>query len=242
MNKIKQLVLTLTLPLLMPFSTLAASESLPAPIAALEKQGFELKGDFIAPGGLVGYAMQFQGQGTTVYLTPDKQYAIMGNMVDAKGNNLSDVTVEKFVYAPLAKQMWDTLGNQRWIAIGKKDAPHIVYAFTDPYCPYCNEFWEQAQPWIASGKVQLRVLLVGMLRPDSGQKAAAILMSEDPAKTLTDYENSKGKLVLKNNLILMDDLGGNATPAIYSLNADGRLQQHQGKPDEEILKTIMGES
>ncbi len=253
MNKIIQVAVSLNL--FIPLGVLAVSAPLPAPISALEKQGFELKGEFTAPGGLPGYAMQFQGQGTTVYLTPDKQYAIMGNMVDAKGNNLSDEQVEKFVYAPMAQEMWNTLGQHHWIAAGSKDAPHIVYVFADPYCPYCTEFWNQAQPWLASGKVQLRVLLVGMLRPDSGQKAAAIMMTEDPAKTLADYENSKGKLTLKkpekitpevgeaikNNLTLMDDLGGSATPAIYYLNAEGRLQQHQGKPDEETLKIIMGD-
>lgn len=244
-----------SLALLFNATAFAAGGKLPAPIEALEKQGFEIKGEFKAPGELQGYAMQYQGQGTTVYLTPDKQHAIMGNLVDAAGKNLSEAEVEKFVYAPMAKEMWQNLEKHRWIAAGDAKAPRIVYVFADPYCPYCTQFWEQAQPWLKSGKVQLRVLLVGMLRPDSGQKAAAILMSKDPAKTLADYENSKGKLALqkpekidpavgealKDNLTLMDDLGGNATPSIYYLNAEGRLQQHQGMPDAETLNTILGD-
>ncbi|NIG77676.1 thiol:disulfide interchange protein DsbG [Cedecea neteri] len=251
----KTSALSVSLALLFNASAFAADAKLPEPIAALEKQGFELKGEFKAPGDLQGYAMQYQGQGTTVYLTPDKQHAIMGNLVDAEGKNLSDAEVEKFVYAPMAKAMWQNLEKHRWVAAGSEKAPRIVYVFADPYCPYCTQFWEQAQPWLKSGKVQLRVLLVGMLRPDSGQKAAAILMSKDPAKTLADYENSKGKLALqkpekidpvigealKDNLTLMDDLGGNATPSIYYLNAEGRLQQHQGMPDAETLNTIMGD-
>lgn len=246
---------SVSLALLFNATAFAADGKLPAPIEALEKQGFEIKGEFKAPGELQGYAMQYQGQGTTVYLTPDKQHAIMGNLVDAEGKNLSDAEVEKFVYAPMAKEMWQNLEKHRWIAAGDAKAARIVYVFADPYCPYCTQFWEQAQPWLKSGKVQLRVLLVGMLRPDSGQKAAAILMSKDPAKTLADYENSKGKLALqkpekidpvigealKDNLTLMDDLGGNATPSIYYLNAEGRLQQHQGMPDADTLKTIMGD-
>lgn len=246
---------SVSLALLFNATAFAADGKLPAPIEALEKQGFEIKGEFKAPGELQGYAMQYQGQGTTVYLTPDKQHAIMGNLVDAAGKNLSDAEVEKFVYAPMAKEMWQNLEKHRWIAAGNAKAPRIVYVFADPYCPYCTQFWEQAQPWLKSGKVQLRVLLVGMLRPDSGQKAAAILMSKDPAKTLADYENSKGKLALqkpekidpaigealKDNLTLMDDLGGNATPSIYYLNAEGRLQQHQGMPDAETLNTILGD-
>lgn len=246
---------SVSLALLFNATAFAADGKLPAPIEALEKQGFEIKGEFKAPGDLQGYAMQYQGQGTTVYLTPDKQHAIMGNLVDAAGKNLSDAEVEKFVYAPMAKEMWQSLEKHRWIAAGDAKASRIVYVFADPYCPYCTQFWEQAQPWLKSGKVQLRVLLVGMLRPDSGQKAAAILMSKDPAKTLADYENSKGKLplqkperidpvigeALKDNLTLMDDLGGNATPSIYYLNAEGRLQQHQGMPDAETLNTILGD-
>lgn len=241
--------------LLAAASVTAAESRLPAPIEALQKQGFELKGEFKAPGNLQGYAMQYQGQGTTVYLTPDKQHAIMGNLVDASGRNLSDEQVEKWVYAPMAKEMWQKLEKNRWIAAGKADAPHIVYAFADPYCPYCTQFWQKAQPWLASGKVQLRVLMVGMLRPDSARKAAAIMMAKDPAKTLADYENSQGKMALtdpasippqitealKNNLALMDELGGSATPSLYYLNKEGRLQQHQGLPDDEALQAIMGD-
>lgn len=233
---------------------LAAEQKLPAPIEALQKQGFELKGEFKAPGGLPGYVMQYQGQGTTVFLTPDKQHAIMGNLVDASGKNLSDEQVEKQVYAPMAKEMWRKLEKNHWIAAGKADAPRIVYAFADPYCPYCTQFWQKAQPWLTSGKVQLRVLMVGMLRPDSAEKAAAIMMADEPAKTLADYENSQGKMALKkpaaitpkisealkNNLSLMDELGGSATPSIYYLNNEGRLQQHQGMPDDETLNVIMG--
>jgi len=245
----------LSLTLIASTSVQAAEATLPAPIAALQKQGFELKGEFKAPGNLQGYAMQYQGQGTTVYLTPDKQHAIMGNLVDATGKNLSDEQVEKWVYAPMAKEMWQKLEKNHWIAAGKADAPHIVYAFADPYCPYCTQFWQKAQPWLKSGKVQLRVLMVGMLRPDSAQKAAAIMMAKDPTKTLADYENSRGKMALKaptaitpqitealkNNLSLMDELGGSATPAIYYLNKEGRLQQHQGMPDDEALQAIMGD-
>ena len=245
----------ISLALLSSTSVLAAVDKLPAPISALEKQGFELKGEFKGPGDLPGYVMQFQGQGTTVFLTPDKQHAIMGNLVDATGKNLSDAQVEKWVYAPMAKEMWQKLEKNHWIAAGKADAPLVVYAFADPYCPYCTQFWQNAQPWLASGKVQLRVLMVSMLRPDSGQKAAAIMMAKDPAITLAEYENSQGKMELKvpasitpeikkaleDNLALMDELGGTATPSIYYLNKDGRLQQHQGLPDDATMKVIMGD-
>jgi thiol:disulfide interchange protein DsbG len=121
-----------------------------------------------------------------------------------------------------------------WILDGKKEAPVIVYVFADPFCPYCKQFWQQARPWVESGKVQLRTLLVGVIKPESPATAAAILATKDPAKTWHDYEASGGKMkleipasvpaeqmkLLNINQKLMDDLGANVTPAIYYMSKD----------------------
>ncbi|WP_163980836.1 thiol:disulfide interchange protein DsbG, partial [Raoultella ornithinolytica] len=86
-------------------------------------------------------------------------------------------------------------------------------------------FWQQARPWVESGKVQLHTLLVGVIKPESPATAAAILASKDPAQTWHDYEQSNGKMqlnvpadipaalmrTLNVNQQLMDDLGANAT-------------------------------
>jgi thiol:disulfide interchange protein DsbG len=80
-----------------------------------------------------------------------------------------------------------------WILDGKKEAPVIVYVF-DPFCPYCKQFWQQARPWVESGKVQLRTILVGVIKPESPATAAAILAAKDPAKTWQDMASGEGKL------------------------------------------------
>ena len=64
--------------------------------------------------------------------------------------------------------------KRRGFWTGKKEAPVIVYVFADPFCPYCKQFWQQARPWVESGKVQLRTLLVGVIKPESPATAAAI--------------------------------------------------------------------
>ena len=38
----------------------------------------------------------------------------------------------------------------------------------------------------------------------------------------------------------MPRVGAQATPAIFYLDANGRLQQHQGAPQPDVLETIMG--
>lgn len=192
--------------------------------------------------------------GVTIYVTPDGKHAISGYMYNEKGENLSNTLIEKEIYAPAGREMWQRMEKASWILDGKKDAPVIVYVFADPFCPYCKQFWQQARPWVDSGKVQLRTLLVGVIKPESPATAAAILASKDPAKTWHDYEASGGKLTLKMpetppsgqlkvlniNQKLMDDLGANVTPAIYYMSKDNTLQQAVGLPDKEKLDIIMG--
>jgi len=46
--------------------------------------------------------------------------------------------------------------------------------------------------------------------------------------------------ILQKHQTLMDNLGANATPAIYYLNADNELQQVVGMPDEKQLEAMFG--
>lgn len=230
-------------------------EDLPAPVKAIEKQGITIIKSFDAPGGMKGWLGKYQDMGVTIYLTPDGQHVISGYLYDANGVNLSNKLIDEEIYTPAGREMWQRMEKAFWIADGKKDAPVIVYVFSDPFCPYCKQFWQQARPWIESGKVQLRTLLVGVIKPESLTTAAAILASKDPQKTWRDYEQSGGKLklkvpaipasqqleILKMNQSLMDALGANATPAIYYMNNENRLQQEVGLPAADKLKLIMGD-
>ena len=246
----RKLALLLTLA---PF--LATAEELPAPVKAIEKQGITIIKSFDAPGGMKGYLGKYQDMGVTIYLTPDGKHAISGYMYDEKGANLSEQLIQKDIYAPAGRELWQKMEKASWILDGKKTAPRVIYVFADPFCPYCKQFWQQARPWVESGKVQLRTLMVGVIKPESPATAAAIMTSKDPAKTWHDYEQSGGKLklevptsvapaqmqILNDNQKIMDELGANATPAIYYLTEDNTLQQVVGLPDAENLKAMMGE-
>lgn len=200
-----------------------------------------------------GYPGKYRDMGVTIYVTPDGKHAISGYMYNEKGENLSNTLIEKksmHLLAVKCGSAWKSVVDSG----REKDAPVIVYVFADPFCPYCKQFWQQARPWVDSGKVQLRTLLVGVIKPESPATAAAILASKDPAKTWHDYEASGGKLTLKMpetppseqlkvlniNQKLMDDLGANVTPAIYYMSKDNTLQQAVGLPDKEKLDIIMG--
>jgi thiol:disulfide interchange protein DsbG len=243
----------LTVAALLPAISLQAEE-LPAPLRALEGKGIEVVSRFDAPAGLQGYAGKYQNQGVALYLTWDQQHVLVGNLFDAKGQDVGREALERLVYAPMAAAMWGKLASSNWIADGSASAPRIVYMLSDPNCPYCSMFWQQARPWVDSGKVQVRHIMVGILRPDSLYKAAALMAMTDPAKGLLEHERAGKASMLKplriipaaiqakldGNQQLMDELGAQATPVILYQGADGRMQQQQGAPRAEQLADILG--
>lgn len=233
---------------------LLQAEELPAAIKKIEAKGAKIVGTFDAPNGLRGYAAQYQSRGMTLYLTPDGEHVLLGNLYDADGKDLSLEPLKKLVYDPMSKEIWAKMQASSWIADGSKDAPRTVYLFSDPNCPYCNMFWEQARPWVKAGKVQLRHIMVGIIREDSPGKSAALLAAKEPEKALADHEKAgKGSPLkplkeippaiqakLDANQQLMDELELSATPAIFYLDDQGDLQQQQGAPSPDKLVKILG--
>jgi thiol:disulfide interchange protein DsbG len=246
---------TLAVASLLTFQTaLAQADELPAPIKALEAKGATIKGSFDAPGGLKGYASEYQKQGMALYLTPDGKHVLAGNLFNEKGEDLSDAPLQKLVYEPMTKELWNQMENSTWIADGAKTAPKVIYLFSDANCPYCNMFWEQARPWVKAGKVQLRHIMVGVIREDSAAKAATLLADANPETALQKHEQAGKSSTLKAmdkipadiqakldaNMKLMDDMGLSATPSIFFKDANGHLQQQQGAPRPEVLAKMMG--
>ena len=233
---------------------LVQAEELPAPVKAIEKQGITIIKPFEAPGGVKGWLGKYQDMGVTIYLTPDGKHAISGYMYDDKGTNLSEKVIQKEIYAPAGRELWQRMEKAQWLLEGDKAAPRVIYVFADPFCPYCKAFWSAAQPWVKADKVQLNTLLVAFLNPQSGRNASLILNASDPVNAWKEYELSGGKKLPKNegkasretvallqqHQQLMDSLGANATPAIYYLNADNELQQVVGMPDEKQLEAMFG--
>lgn len=252
MHALLKLPLTLTLGLLA--SQAAMAETLPKAVQQIEAKGVKIKGSFDAPDGLRGYAAEYQSRGMALYLTPDGKHVLVGSLFDEQGQDLSEAPLQKLVYAPMAKEVWAKMEKSNWIADGKADAPRIVYLFSDPNCPYCNMFWQQARPWVEAGKVQLRHIMVGIIREDSPGKSAALLASSDPVKALQTHEQagkaSKLKALqsipanvqakLDANQALLEELGLQATPAIFYLDEDQQLQSQQGAPQPEMLGKILG--
>lgn len=252
MKKLVSMGTLVLLGLAVPIAAFAASAT-PPPIKALEKQGFQIEDQFDTPGDLTGYAAQYKGQPITVYLTPDKKRALVGTMVDGQGHNLSAEPLQK-MSAQQHQDIWPKLEQSHWVADGSDDAKRVVYEFTDANCPFCHKFWQASRPWVKAGKVQIREVMVGILKSSSKPKAAAILAADDPAAALKkneqNYDNG-GITPVKNipadvkkkieaNNKLMKSQGFYATPTIVYRDDNGQVQVKQGLPQGDSLTKIMG--
>jgi thiol:disulfide interchange protein DsbG len=159
---------------------------------------------------------------------------------------------------------WDDLSRTRWIADGRDDAPRKVYVFMDANCQYCTKFWSDARPWVDSGKVQLRYIMVAVIAPTSAGKAATLMVDRDPAKRLSSYERAHAFGVVRMmaggphhswddpNLLpmqpipaalgrtldsheeLMHALGLEGTPGIVYRGLDGKLATRPGVTTDDL--------
>lgn len=231
-----------------------AADKTPEVIEFLQQQGLEVVDTFKTEAGLTGYAVTVNGRALSVYLTPDNNYALIGNLIDAKGNDLGAAAIERLISGPANDKAWQLLETSNWVADGKDSAPRIIYTFTDPNCPFCHKFREAAAAEIAAGTVQLRHIMVGIIRQDSPSQAANILGASDPVKTLLQHHKMLGKGGIKqdqtaiknghaavnNNTQLLRQLGYSATPTSFYKDENGQVISVQGLPRPDALNKMLG--
>jgi thiol:disulfide interchange protein DsbG len=145
------------------------------------------------------------------------------------------------------------LDRAKWISAGAKSAERVVYVFTDPDCPFCNDLWKAIQT-VRAPDVQIRYLLVAVIDADSKGKDAAILEAKDPgaalAKSERNYEHGgiapKAAMLpqttetISFNADLMAALHIFGTPGLVYMDDHNQVKVYAGMPDEKQLQSIVG--
>lgn len=231
----------------------AQNNARPAVLKSLEDEGIKVVQEFEIPGDKRAFAGTAGMRPVAIYVSKDGT-AIIGTRVDSKAKALDEAQVEELALKPMGERMWEQLQVSTWIQDGHVGAPKLVFTFSDPNCPYCNRFWQAARPWVDSGKVQIRHIMVGIIKEDSASKAAAMLQSANPAAALKKNESnySKGGIkpathisdktrkALGENQILMARSGFTGTPAVVYRDDKGMVQRHNGLPTEAQMTAILG--
>lgn len=234
---------------LMLIPTSAGAADYPAPVQALIRQGVQVAGAFDTGTGVKGYAARAQGEPLALYLTPDGKHVIAGTMLDASGAEVTGAQLRKHLPEPEFGPVWPLLEKSTWVREGPASAKRIIYVFTDPECPFCHRLWQAMQPFVG-GDLQVRHILVGVLKPSSFAKAAAILQHAQPATALQQHEQNYGRggieaataigsattNKLESNHQLMRSLGIAGTPAVYYKDRAGKVRRVVGMPDARLIE------
>lgn len=205
--------------------------------------------------GVTGYVIERSGRHQIVY--GQDGYLFMGQLVSPAGKNLSAAYADEYLPKPDVAKVVDQLEDTgRLIQQGADDAP-VMYVFADPNCTYCHRFYEQAEPLVKAGKLQLRWALVAMVKKSSMGRAAAIITADDPLDALVeneagfDEQSENGGIapldsvpddleqVLKQNYRQMTAAGGTGTPTLL-YKQDGGWVAKVGAPGRAWLQQYVG--
>ena len=249
-------VLIVACALLVSLAAMAAepqSSELPPPIRALTTKGISIEKPMQAPPGFLGYVGEYKGSKLPVYLLPDEKHVLIGSVYDAQGGDLTSAPFAEASTPAFGEAEWQKLEQATWIAEGASKPDRIVYAFTDTECPYCHRLWQESLPLLKGGKTQIRHLIVAVISPKSGPRAAAILQSKDRADAFQRHEQNFGHSpfpdsgevpkdtgkILTANAALMNQLGIFGTPALIYHDAEGKVRVQSGVPDPATLRKIL---
>lgn len=109
----------------------------------------------------------------------------------------------------LSNRSWGMVANAPdGFVIGSPKAPQLV-AFLDPNCSVCNRFYDELQPLIKSGKISVRVLMVGLIKHSSPGKAAHIVL---PLVDPSTHQTPQDLLATSEDKFKKGAAGGHISP------------------------------
>ncbi len=117
------------------------------------------------------------------------KYLLLGPVVDAAQQNITAHYAQQYLPQP-KKVPASSIAPAALAAPGFTigHAGPLLVVFMDPNCIFCHRLWEALQQPVATGKVRVKLIPVGFLKPSSAAKAATILAAKDPAQAWANNE------------------------------------------------------
>jgi thiol:disulfide interchange protein DsbG len=114
--------------------------------------------------------------------TVDGKYVLSGSLFDARGTDLSQQMAiqEGLMPKPISAAQAFAMAKPAHAILLGKSGP-VITAFEDPDCSACHAMNQDIVKAIDAGKLRVRVIPVGFLKPDSAARAASILSAKEPA-------------------------------------------------------------
>lgn len=238
----------------MPFAQ--AARHYPKAIKDALANGAKVVRTFPAASGLTGWVLAENGNYSLAYTTADNKTVILGNLINEKGENLTELYAEKYFPKPDRSALFKQLEQSAYIADGTLKHPKsVLYVFTDVSGPYFPYIWKALLPYRNIG-LQVRWMLVAP-RPASMPKAIEVLDAADPAAALRKMEEGSGKQrslslglsepdrpdlaeKVRGNTRMMEEFGITHTPGIVWKDHAGKVQVKSGMPRLSLIPKITG--
>ncbi len=206
---------------------------------------------FPAIGNLQGFVVTSNKRHTQkgiVYVNKRYRYVISGVLINSQGKNIVEQDFNKYIEPASAVKAFKAIDTTHYVEQGKADAPHKAYIVVDPNCIFCHKLYEALKPMIAKGQLAVRWIIVGIIKPSSKAKAAAILSANNPSQALEANErgfnesqeeggitplknpSAKVKQELQNNITFMMKNQITATPVILYRTNSNVLKMETGLP------------
>lgn len=205
--------------------------------------------------GLRGYFVRSGQQFQVFYATPDGSGLIPGVMWDASGK---DVTRQQVAQIPGAvptievgaadgqpvgdNQALPLIEKATYGTTGASTAPK-VFMFMDPQCIYSIRAYQELQPYVQSGRLQIAIIPLSVLDyEDQGQstRSALALLSDPPTQIAaawqaggeTNTPDPAAEARLANNMAIAHAVGLKGTPMFWWQKADGSAAHFDGVPTD----------
>src|SRR5580704_4245207 len=120
------------------------------------------------------------------------------------------------------------------VNVGAPMAPKI-YMIADPNCPHCHVAWKALRNAVFGGRLQIRLVPVDAVSPDSARPAAQFLRSADPLNAWDKYiAGDQSQLAgtpdmdaiasIRSNRLLLDSWHIDTTPYMVYRAKDGQVK------------------
>lgn len=208
---------------------------------------------FRGPDGMIGVVIRVHSQGgrsAIVWATPDARALVVGELVNARGKDLNAKAQVAQGLRTDPTVILEAASEPASHGLGTPGKGPTLTFFIDPNCMYCHQLYAELMPHVADHQLRVRFVLVGVIKPDSPARAAAILAAAHPLAALAEDEGhfdrrreeggfpipprsarSVAYAVAANNRLL-DRSGAAGTPALfYCSQADhGAVHMISGVP------------
>ncbi|APZ43459.1 thiol:disulfide interchange protein DsbG [Acidihalobacter ferrooxydans] len=233
----------------------AESTSSPPILAKLPGHPEVLSSEPVKGTNLTAWLLKAGSRMGVVYTGSNGQYLVAGGQIltESGPSNVAQALMTKYYQTHDFKPLVAAL--KKAAVIHQGSAGPLIYAFWDPNCIFCHKLWDEIQPAIKAGKIQVDWVPVGVIKKSSPAKAAAILAAASPIKAMQLDENKfivrteeGGIKPMKNvpakyhqqvvaNTALFQNYGMEGTPSIVYQAGNGQWHVFPGLVSvDELLK------